>query len=102
MVYKIHFTFAYSDKIDASGPTSLFELLDKIGLPHLGFHLNNSEDNTAYYTNLTPILAGIKKYVNIDYLFQISVEADSNNKTINRITFSKPSDEDIIFPMYEL
>lgn len=100
MSHKIHYPFAYLDKMDVFGSTSLFELLDKIGLPHLGFNTNHSEENKTY-PNLTSILARVKKYVKIGYLFEISIKADLNNDIINRIWISQPNNEDIILPMYE-
>lgn len=75
------------------GMKSLLKLLDKIGLPHLGVNTNCSTNSS----DLTLILAGVKKYLNLDYLFTISVEPDFGNETINRITLKRPRHTDI-FP----
>lgn len=78
------------DEMDAAGLNSLLKLLDQIGLPHLGVTPKSSSNKKDL--NLSTILAGVKKYVNVDFLFTTSVDTDPKNRTNNRITLSKPRD----------
>lgn len=76
--------------MDKAGLELLIEYLDKIGLPHLGANIYRGSHEEKKNSYLSPILANIKKILNIEFLFQINVEADFENRTINRISLRKP------------
>lgn len=78
----------YLDKMDAVGLDYLVEILDKIGLPRLGIPVKN--EGRKKYTNLSSILAGIKKHISLDYLFKTDIETDPKNRTVNQIAIGKP------------
>lgn len=78
--------------MDAVGLKPMIEILKKIGLPPLGFPFKYSR-RIDYST----ILANVKKYLNLDYLFLMSVEPDPKNSTVNKIYLSKPRNNNI-FP----
>lgn len=78
----------YSDENYTTGLTSLINLLKSIGLPPLGFYTDSSTNGLN--PNLSSILARIKKYVNINYLFTISVKPQLENRTLNEIILAKP------------
>lgn len=82
--------------MDAAGLKSLVQLIDTIGLPYLGITSKNSHRKKDS-TSLSSILAGIKKRLNMNYLFAMSVEADPKNSTINRLYLAKPRDLNV-FP----
>lgn len=81
--------------MDTAGLKSLVQHIDTIGLPYLGITSKNSHRKKD--SNLSSILAGIKKHLNLNYLFTTSVEADPKNSTINRIYLAKPKDLNV-FP----
>lgn len=72
----------------------LVQTLEKIGLP--GFTTKRSSRLKA--SSLSSILAKLKKHINLDYLFITNVEAETKNRTINRISLGKPRDLNI-FPV---
>jgi len=78
--------------MDAAGLRPLIQILDQIGLPHLGFTTKNSRKK---YSNLSSTLASVKKNLNLDYLFTTSIEPDPKNRTVNRIALSKPRDSNL-------
>lgn len=80
--------------MEAAGLDPLFKMLDQVGLPHFGFNIKNSKKRDS---NLSILYANIKKYLNIDFLFSVSVDTDTKNRTINRISLSKPKELNI-FP----
>lgn len=81
--------------MDSAGLKSLVQLIDTVGLPHLGISSKNSFRKNDL--NLSLILASIKKHLNLNYLFATSVEADPKNSTNNQIYLGKPRDSNI-FP----
>jgi len=82
--------------MDAAGLKQLFHILDIIGLPHLGLTYKNT--NRKKDVNLSSILAGVKKHLNLNYLFASDVEADRKNSTNNRIFLGKPKEVNL-FPV---
>lgn len=81
--------------MDVAGLKSLVQLIDTIGLPYLGITSKNSHRKKD--SSLSSMLAGIKKRLNINYLFATSVEADPKNSTVNRLYLAKPRDLNV-FP----
>ncbi|XP_022173796.1 neprilysin-2-like, partial [Myzus persicae] len=73
----------------------LIQILDTSGLPF------NVIINRQKASNISSILARLKKRMNLDYLFMVNVQSDTKNRTLNRITLSKPSATDV-FPVYKL
>lgn len=84
------------DDAASSGISNLIQLIEEIGLPPLGFYSDGYDNN--YETNLSMILAGMKKYANINYFFSVSVETDYENRSINRIYLTKPLHDTELFP----
>lgn len=82
------------DEIDMAGLKPLLELLDQIGLPYLEFTTKNSRRK---HLSLSQLLAGVHKYLSLEYLFAITVEPNPKNRTVNRISLSKPTGS-IMFP----
>lgn len=62
----------------------LVQILDKIGL---SFKVITNRQEAS---NLSSILAKLKKQINSDYLFTTNVIPDSKNRTVNRISLFKP------------
>lgn len=81
--------------MDAVGLKPLFDILDTVGLPYIG--IATKSPYKPKNTSLSSILAGLKKYLNLNYLFMSSVEADPKNSTNNRIYLGKPRDANV-FP----
>ncbi|XP_022176698.1 membrane metallo-endopeptidase-like 1 isoform X3 [Myzus persicae] len=73
----------------------LIQILETSGLPF------NVIINRKKASNISSILARLKKRMNLDYLFMVNVQSDTKNRTLNRITLSKPSATDV-FPVYKL
>ncbi|VVC39613.1 Hypothetical protein CINCED_3A004548 [Cinara cedri] len=91
-----------TDEMDAAGIQKMFQFLNQIGLPYLGFTQNNSSSGqTDSSTNISLILANVKKQLNIDYLFSTRVAPYSKNRTLNKITLSKPMDNNM-FPVHKI
>lgn len=78
----------YLDEMDKAGLKVLVELLNKIGLPYLGMNINRTLNKKDSY--LSPILANIKKILNIQFLFATNVEVNYKNHTVNLISLRKP------------
>jgi len=78
------------------GIKQLVQILDKIGLPYMGLTTKRSSKMKA--SSFSSILARLKKHINLDFLFITSVEADTKNRTANRISLGKPRDINI-FPV---
>jgi len=78
--------------MNAVGIKQLIQILEKIGLPYMG-HSTRMKSSS-----LSSILAKLKKQINLDFLFVTTVEADTKNRTINRISLGKPRDINI-FPV---
>lgn len=58
-------------------------------------HLYKNKD-----LSLSKILARLKKTMNINYLFDISIESDIKNKNVSRISLRKPAgSSDNVFPL---
>lgn len=83
--------------MDAAGLTLLFQLLNKIGLPNFGFS-NDNFSPANKNANLTTVLAGFKKHLNMDYWFRMSVVPDPTNRTVNQIFLGKMAGSNI-FPL---
>lgn len=79
-----------TDEMDVAGLKQLFQMLDIIGLPHLGVTFKDTDKKKNF--NLSSILASIKKHLNLNYLFMINVEADRKNSTKNLIYLGKPKE----------
>lgn len=90
MPYQI--IFSCLDKMNTDGIKQLVQILDKIGLPYMGL---SYEIKTSSFS---AILARLKKQINLDYLFVTNVEADTKNRSTNRISLGKPRDTNI-FPV---
>jgi len=69
----------------AHGIKQLIQILDKIGLTCMV--ISNRQDAS----NLSSILARLKKNINLDYLFAANVKPDTKNRSTNRISLGKPS-----------
>lgn len=74
--------------MDMAGLEPLLKLLDEIGLPYLEFTTKNTRKKDL---NLSQIVAGLHKYLSLEYLFAINVEPNPKNRTVNRISLSKPT-----------
>ncbi|XP_025196930.1 membrane metallo-endopeptidase-like 1 isoform X2 [Melanaphis sacchari] len=83
-----------TDEMNKNGINKLVQILDQIGLPHMGLYTKIKSPS------LSPILAKLKKYINLDFLFVTNVDSDTKNRTTNRISLSKPRDINI-FPVHE-
>ncbi|KAL5244166.1 hypothetical protein ACI65C_011576 [Semiaphis heraclei] len=84
-----------TDKMNTDGIKQLVQILDKIGLPYMGL---SYEIKTSSFS---AILARLKKQINLDYLFVTNVEADTKNRSTNRISLGKPRDTNI-FPVHKI
>ncbi|XP_060854532.1 endothelin-converting enzyme homolog isoform X5 [Rhopalosiphum padi] len=84
-----------TDEMNAVGIKQLIQILEKIGLPYMG-HSTRMKSSS-----LSSILAKLKKQINLDFLFVTTVEADTKNRTINRISLGKPRDINI-FPVHKI
>lgn len=89
----------YLDEMDAAGLNQLIEIMDKIGLPHLGLPTKNAGKKKN--VNLSSVLAGAKKHISLDYLFTTDIDTDPKNRSINQISIGKPRGS-TVFPMYKL
>jgi len=78
--------------MNTDGIKQLVQILDKIGLPYMGL------STKIKAPNFSSILARLKKQINLDYLFVTNVEADTKNRSANRISLGKPRDTNI-FPV---
>lgn len=76
--------------MNTDGIKQLVQILDKIGLPYMGL--------SSRTKSISAILARLKKQINLDYLFVTNVEADTKNRSTNRISLGKPRDTNI-FPV---
>ncbi|VVC39609.1 Hypothetical protein CINCED_3A013094 [Cinara cedri] len=85
-----------TDEIDAAGLKPMINILTEIGLPHLGIPIKHSKKNS-----LSSILAKVKKYLNLDYLFSTTIDPDTKNRTLNNISLSKPRNINI-FPVHKM
>ncbi|XP_025418825.1 endothelin-converting enzyme homolog isoform X2 [Sipha flava] len=83
-----------TDEMDAAGLNQLVEILDKIGLPHLGLPAKKKN------INLSSILASAKKHISLDYLFTTDIETDPKNRSINQIAIGKPRGS-TVFPIHK-
>ncbi|XP_050432624.1 neprilysin-11 isoform X2 [Adelges cooleyi] len=86
-----------TDEMDAKGLKPLIAILDKIELPRVGI-ISKKKNNVT----TSGLLARAKRYLNMNFLFYMSVEPDPKNRTINRITLSKPSESFDSFPANKL
>lgn len=77
-----------ADEMDEAGLQPLLDLLDEIGLPYLEFTTKNTRKK---YSNFSQTIANVHKYVALEYLFELSVEPNPKNRTVNRISLSKPT-----------
>jgi predicted metalloendopeptidase len=84
-----------TDKMNTDGIKQLVQILDKIGLPYMGL------STKIKAPNFSSILARLKKQINLDYLFVTNVEADTKNRSANRISLGKPRDTNI-FPVHKI
>ncbi|XP_022176704.1 neprilysin-11-like [Myzus persicae] len=75
---------ATTDKTNTYIIGQLVQILDKIGL---SFKVITNRQEAS---NLSSILAKLKKQINSDYLFTTNVIPDSKNRTVNRISLFKP------------
>ncbi|XP_022173800.1 endothelin-converting enzyme homolog isoform X2 [Myzus persicae] len=82
-----------TDKMNTDGIKQLVQILDKIGLPYMGL--------SSRTKSISAILARLKKQINLDYLFVTNVEADTKNRSTNRISLGKPRDTNI-FPVHKI
>lgn len=82
------------DEMDVAGLKPLLNLLDEIGLPYLEFTTKNTKKK---YSNFSQTIAGVHKYLELEYLFAMNVEPIPKNRTVNRISLSKPTGL-IVFP----
>jgi len=78
--------------MNTDGIKQLLHILDKIGLSDKGL------SSKIKAPSFSAILARLKKYINLDYLFTTNVEPDTKNRSINRISLAKPKDINI-FPV---
>lgn len=78
--------------MDTAGLEPMLNILNQIGLPHLGVPTKYSRAKS-----FSSILANVKKHLNLDNLFMTSVEPDPKNRTLNKIYLGKPSGN-IVFP----
>lgn len=77
------------------GLSNLTDLLEEIGIPSSVIY-SNSNDSASI--NMSMVLIGMKKYVNIDYFFSVSVGTTYKNRSLNQIYLSKPQLDAELFP----
>lgn len=85
------------DEMDTAGIKQTLQVLDQIGLPHLGF----TPEQYSYGRNysrllISSILANVKKHLNKNCLFSTGIEPDGKNRTINKMTLRKPDGSELI------
>lgn len=74
-----------------AGLNPIFRLFEKIELPYYGFYF----DKIPNEINFTSILANHKKLIDYDFLFEVNVQVNTKNPSVNIITLDIPLIQDI-------